>query len=374
MSDRDALLAAITAEPDEDTPRLVYADWLDEHDEGDRAEFIRVQCRLQHLSLRSAEGERLAARAGELCAKLFGHLDAVGFAGLTFRRGFVGTVTSGLLHFRDNATILTAEDAPAYEWICRWDDEEERRFEDYDFQIDVTDEVFSFAELRRCVSLDLPCMGLGPSPHVCESENLINLRRFNFPGNEAGPHIESIASRTFANLRWANFRNSDSANDCPSIVPLAECPHLANLEYLDFGECEQGDADAEAVAGAKQWNRLRHLNLSGGWFTPDGIATLFNTGQLPALAELDLSASFSEEQFDGYAMRIVGSPLLARLSKLWLCRNQITDAGVEILARCPRDVKLTLLDLSGNPIGAAGKRALRKRFGKGVCVFEEGGE
>lgn len=45
MSDEDALLAAILADPDEDTPRLVYADWLQEHGDADRAEFIRLQCR-----------------------------------------------------------------------------------------------------------------------------------------------------------------------------------------------------------------------------------------------------------------------------------------------------------------------------------------
>ena len=38
------LLAAIAADPDDDLPRLVYADWLDEHGHADRAEFIRLQC------------------------------------------------------------------------------------------------------------------------------------------------------------------------------------------------------------------------------------------------------------------------------------------------------------------------------------------
>ncbi len=33
MNDGDALVAAITAQPEEDTPRLVYADWLDEREE-----------------------------------------------------------------------------------------------------------------------------------------------------------------------------------------------------------------------------------------------------------------------------------------------------------------------------------------------------
>jgi uncharacterized protein (TIGR02996 family) len=39
-------LQAIRTDPDDDTVRLVYADWLDDRGEGDRAEFIRVQVKL----------------------------------------------------------------------------------------------------------------------------------------------------------------------------------------------------------------------------------------------------------------------------------------------------------------------------------------
>src|SRR5436190_9903180 len=48
---RDALLAAICERPDNDTPRLILADWLEEHgDEADRdrAAFIRLQIELAH--------------------------------------------------------------------------------------------------------------------------------------------------------------------------------------------------------------------------------------------------------------------------------------------------------------------------------------
>jgi uncharacterized protein (TIGR02996 family) len=45
----DAFLQAILESPDDDTPRLVYADWLDEYGETDRAEFIRVQIALAAL-------------------------------------------------------------------------------------------------------------------------------------------------------------------------------------------------------------------------------------------------------------------------------------------------------------------------------------
>lgn len=41
-----AFLVDILAHPEDDTPRLIYADWLEEHGAEERAELIRVQCRL----------------------------------------------------------------------------------------------------------------------------------------------------------------------------------------------------------------------------------------------------------------------------------------------------------------------------------------
>ena len=41
--DHDALLAAILANREEDTPRLVYADWLEENGKAEWGEFIRTQ-------------------------------------------------------------------------------------------------------------------------------------------------------------------------------------------------------------------------------------------------------------------------------------------------------------------------------------------
>jgi uncharacterized protein (TIGR02996 family) len=376
MTDRDALLAAITANPDEDTPRLVYADWLQEHDEADRAEFIRVQCRLEHVSRRSAEGKQLAKREKELQAKLFGHLDALGFAALTFRRGFVGTVTAGLLHFRDNAAALTAEDAPAF-WLKLEEDERdsilwESDFEDYATAVG---ELGDRAELRRCVALDLPCLGMDPASYFFESDHLTNLRRLNFPDNEAGPNVEAVASPTFANLRWANFHNSNSAGGRPSITPFAECPHLADLEYLDFGSNAQWNDNLEALAQTPYLARLRYLDVSSSSFGPNSLNRFFGISCLPALRGLNLSASFDSfgdadsRDANRYAEWLAGSLLLVRLSRLWLGSNNITDDGAKALAASPRDVKLELLDLSGNPIGPAGKQALRKRFGKDVCVF-----
>jgi uncharacterized protein (TIGR02996 family) len=49
MTTGDALLAAVLAAPDDDSPRLIYADWLDENGQPEQAEFIRVQCELARL-------------------------------------------------------------------------------------------------------------------------------------------------------------------------------------------------------------------------------------------------------------------------------------------------------------------------------------
>lgn len=45
----EVLLAAVYRSPHEDAPRLVYADWLAEHGQRERAELIRYQCQTPRL-------------------------------------------------------------------------------------------------------------------------------------------------------------------------------------------------------------------------------------------------------------------------------------------------------------------------------------
>src|SRR5262245_45981693 len=44
MAEHPGLLQAVIEAPDDDVPRLIYADWLEDHGETERAEFIRMQC------------------------------------------------------------------------------------------------------------------------------------------------------------------------------------------------------------------------------------------------------------------------------------------------------------------------------------------
>ncbi len=45
---REAFLLAIFTNPDDDLPRLVFADWLDENGEGESAHRMRVECERKH--------------------------------------------------------------------------------------------------------------------------------------------------------------------------------------------------------------------------------------------------------------------------------------------------------------------------------------
>src|SRR6516162_6088198 len=90
MGIEDAFLHEILAHPDDDAPRLIYADWLDEHNDP-RGEFIRIQCALAQLSdedphrwpLEQREQELLREHEAKWLPKDMGQAQCI------FRRGFV---------------------------------------------------------------------------------------------------------------------------------------------------------------------------------------------------------------------------------------------------------------------------------------------
>jgi uncharacterized protein (TIGR02996 family) len=97
MTDEQALLAAVIASPDDDLPRLVYADWLDDHGQPERAEFIRVQVERSKLSATDSLFAELRARETKLLKKykkLWAADLRVAFPGceIEFRRGFAAVL------------------------------------------------------------------------------------------------------------------------------------------------------------------------------------------------------------------------------------------------------------------------------------------
>jgi uncharacterized protein (TIGR02996 family) len=95
MTHDEAFLQAILESPDDDTPRLVYADWLDEHGDSARAEFIRVQCAIDQLSFEDPSLPDLFGRESRLLGK---HTDEwlgelrQSLVRWTFYRGFLDEI------------------------------------------------------------------------------------------------------------------------------------------------------------------------------------------------------------------------------------------------------------------------------------------
>lgn len=77
MTDRESLIRAICETPDDDVPRLVFADWLEEHGEAERAGFIRLQCEIAEWFDPHEQAPRLEPlREREI--ELFGRLFVAG--------------------------------------------------------------------------------------------------------------------------------------------------------------------------------------------------------------------------------------------------------------------------------------------------------
>src|SRR5687768_9512224 len=66
----DAFLDAIFDHPDDDTPRLVYADWLQEHGQENYAQFIRLQCAAAREKPWSDAANRLWEEIGRVWNRL----------------------------------------------------------------------------------------------------------------------------------------------------------------------------------------------------------------------------------------------------------------------------------------------------------------
>ncbi|HSQ56299.1 MAG TPA: TIGR02996 domain-containing protein [Gemmata sp.] len=95
MTEREALLRAVCENPDDDTPRLVFADWLEENGEAARAEFTRLQVQLAAMYREAAPGKeavekevnRLWLRYGAEWRESLPHIQGVQWHD-AFHRGF----------------------------------------------------------------------------------------------------------------------------------------------------------------------------------------------------------------------------------------------------------------------------------------------
>lgn len=320
-TEADPLLAAVLAAPDDDAPRLIYADWLDEHGRPERATFIRLQVELARLLRYDPRREVLSRKAGRLLdlyrddwlAEL-PTIDGVTWG--DFERGFVSAVSV--------RSIAQFERAAARIWAA-----------------------------APVHALDLRDPGRMGQTRPYAALRAIRLRHL-----PSARWLEEFVNSAFVStVRTLDLTGLELEND--GVALLARSMALGDLRELVLDDNLVGVRGIEALARARfRPTRLSVRGMSGGEAYSDdpavrseGVAIIAGSHRFRDLESLDLSGNEIE---DDALAALVQSSHLVNLRELVLANNELTDVGLEVLAEEGWEMRLASLDLSGNPIGDGG--------------------
>jgi uncharacterized protein (TIGR02996 family) len=312
-----AFLADILEHPDDDTPRLIYADWLDDNGQPKRAQFIRVQVEAERWPEWSIRRKKLMDRSLHLLTGFGRDWDSEArqlVVKRRYRRGLIERVEMTLASWLRNWPRLYSL-APVR--VVRMNAE----------AADIRN-VGHAVYLSQFHTLDLTCNTL-PQWRMRELGDLPALARL------AGLNLSSLAVGT------------------PALVPLTESPHLSGLRSLQLRDNHLSANPVPALPPASQAH-LTALDLGGNYLRPAGTEALARSGWLRNLISLDLSNNALGIE----GVRVLVSQPMLRLTSLQLVGNGIGTEGAEILADSPSLPQLMSLDLSSNGIDAKGAKAM----------------
>jgi uncharacterized protein (TIGR02996 family) len=362
----------IVAHIDDDTPRLVYADWLAENGQDDRAEFIRVQIELARLPSWDATRVRLRLREqvllerhGEAWLAELPKVEGARWEG--FRRGIVAEVTFASFEaMRANAHACRAV-APVEAVTVRWPRRREAKRA-----------VKPIAELRE-LSLTGMVAHEEEVERLADSPQLATLRTLTARGLWADTLHLLVASPHLAGLKALRLPSNNLGN--AGLRALIRAASLTSLEELDLSaqvRHERYNRDpiirAAGMGALMGWSGLagvRSLNLSGNDVSRDGLRALLRSPHAAALKELSLR----DGRLDGQAMGEFDAALPGlRLEALDLGDNVLKQLGAEYvaLAPCLHELKALRLDRCEVPLAGARLLAKKASFLDGLRLLDVG--
>lgn len=267
MLSASAFVQTILEQPDADSPRLVFADWLEER--GDPlAELIRVQCDLAQSKLGDARIERLREREHELLAEhdssWLKPIRDLGFDG-RFSRGLVDVAITGAKLFLDRSDALFA-----MPWVLHVDLKDSAIEPDDLIRLSGSP---AFSRLRR---LDLSrsyvrnsgLTALSKSPLGCSLTQLI-LKHVQVTSTGLRAIVDSLNLSKLTELRlYGNGIGAEGAR------ALAGCSRLRRLKLLDLSYNHVGTVGGEYLAESHFLNQLRTLYVRGNNIGPRGKKAL----------------------------------------------------------------------------------------------------
>lgn len=305
VGDGERLLREIRERPDDDAPRLVYADWLlsssSDPDDHARAELIHTQCGLDrvHPADLPARLQRAAALLKKHKRFWVAPLKLASINGnWEFRRGFL------------DAGKITA-----------------RRF------VVVAPKLFELAPMLRALT-------------------------FPEASNEL---VELAASPYLARLDDISLHQLCECGKCKielELPALFRSGYASNLRRLVLSACRIDSANAGLLFESMQLANVRVLDLHDNRITADGLAALVDRPH--TYTRLILAGN---PLGDAGARALAGATALA-VEELDLSECTIEDAGARALAEAPWSDGVIKLVLRGNSIPKGPARvALRERYG-----------
>lgn len=349
MTEGQALYQSILEHPEDDAPRLIYSDWLEEQGDSQRAAFIRAQCELARAEAYSPLFRKLTARSKKLFQPHWLQTLRGKVLHSDMRRGFIHKVTIYSKRFvTDGGDIFDTE--PVRE--------------------------VKFAEFSA-VRGNVPIATLAVCPH------LGRLTGLNLGGNTVTGRmmVELLDGGHLRGLRKLHIDNTRIESEFMS--GILNSSRLPRLEELEFSV--QGDMVRAWLGGRADLNLLRQLRSLTVHNTPESPSVMTDFLQIPALASLeklvmiahpaaynasasghlpDLSAinqsshlgnlkeldlSMANVQ-DASFRSFVANPRFHKLRRLSLPMNRITDAGVQAILGAEHLRGLYYLNLDTNPI------------------------
>jgi uncharacterized protein (TIGR02996 family) len=285
-------LRQILASPDDDAPRLAYADWLEQQGERDRAELIRCQIAAVRLAPEDPRRGSAIERANQLLLaheaewlQLPPELAEVGRV-CCFERGFPTWARCQITDFPEDV----APRLPHF-----WQVAPVTQLEMYDLNADAAFE---------------------PDPDFQES------------------WIRVSSYEALANMPQLVHVRTLSVGECAirgkHLKPLLASPHLTNLRELQLTSNRLGDTGARVVAESPRVAGLTHLDLSTNQIGNQGAEALAQSPYLANLKTLVLSFNHIGEA-GGRAL--ASSPHLSNLERLDLGGNQLGAAEGDLRQR-----------------------------------------
>lgn len=284
MTDEAAFIEEIRRTPDDLTPRLIYADFLE--DRGDpRGEFIRVQCELSEMTPGTPGRSDLMNRERELLETFGGEwlqpLKQLGVRGLTFRsfeRGLLERVRISAAEYHRNWQRLL-ELAPALQHLnLRFvRDLEESQFRTLTFPDQIVSLDISAGQMNAETLYRL-------APSLATATNMTSLDVSSNPVGAAAFAALPMTRIVSLKAGYCAITGQNLSEQLGRMNGAAGLERLTErMTEIDL-HCNKLTGDGGFSIARYRWSQLRHMNLASCELS--SLQRFAVTSQFPMLQSL----------------------------------------------------------------------------------------